>query len=732
MRPTATVESSTLNHPFFHISRHTAGATALFVSSTLGVVGASAQTQVPSQDEEAHEQQEIVVTGARSVVNEKLGGSEQNAPQSINLITAKTLQEEAVTNLADALKNVPGITLNAGEGTARGDSVNLRGFPAFNDFFLDGIRDAGNYTRDTFDLQTLEVLKGPSAILFGRGSTGGVINQVTKAATLAPIEDATLQFGTNSQIRATGDVDMPIGPSGAIRLNGMIERSEVTDRDNVVNRRWGFAPTVSFGIGEPDTVDLSYLHQQENDRPDVGFPFLYGQPAPVPRNVDFGLMSDHFKTSVDVTTLRYRHEFSDDYTLTNTFRAGIYSFNNQRSFPNFGDFLPAPGTPLNQIKIGYDDPFSSGTQRNLTDQLDFRGHFETGFVTHDLTVGLEYGRETNDLDRYLNPFNANNMWIPFTSIVNPNPNKPLPQVLPVTTAQHTAALVQAAYATDTVHIGDYVDVIGGARFDRFSATFTSDSYSTVPTTSTNLGHSDNITSPRAAIVYKPTPHQSFYFSYGTSFDPSAEALSLSAGTAPLGPVKAETYEVGAKTDWLDGTLTATAALFRTEVSNAQNNDPERPGVVVLAGNQRVDGLELGVTGHITENWEILAGYTYLDPKTVSSLVPGATGEMMVNAARNAFNVWTEYYIDDHWEVGTGGNYLGKRYADLQNTASIPSYFIWNGMVAYKVNDNYEIQMNITNITDERYFDNAYYSSPSEAHVTPGAGRTFTFLARASF
>ncbi len=731
MRAKITIETSAVSHPFFHVSRHTAGATALFVSSTLGVVGASAQTPAPDQAAGNEAQEEIVVTGARSVVNEKLGGSVQNTPQSIQIISVKTLHEQAVTNLADALKNVPGITLNAGEGTARGDSVNLRGFPAFNDFFLDGIRDAGNYTRDTFDLEALEVLKGPSAILFGRGSTGGVINQVTKAATLAPIEDATLQFGTNSQVRATGDVDLPIGPSSAIRLNGMVERSEVADRDNLFNRRWGLAPTFSFGIGEADQVDLSYLHQQENDRPEVGFPFLYGQPAPSPRNADFGLLSDRFKTSADVTTLRYKHEFSEDYSLTNTFRAGIYSFNNQRSFPNFGDSLPAPGTPLNKIKVGYDDPFSSGTQRNLTDQLDFRAHFETGFVTHDLTVGLEYGRETNDLDRYLNPFNANNNWIPFTSIMNPNPNKPLPGVLGVTTAQHTAALVQAAYATDTMHIGEYVDLIGGARFDRFSATFTSDSYTSTPP-STNFGHTDNVTSPRAALVIKPTSNQSFYFMYGTSFDPSAEALSLSAGTAHLGPVKADTYEVGAKADWLNGTLTTTAALFRTEVSNAQNNDPERPGVVVLAGNQRVDGLELGVTGHITEDWEILAGYTYLDPKTVSSLVPGATGEMLPNAAHHAFNIWTEYYLDDRWEIGTGGNYLGKRYADLQNTASIPSYFVWNGMVAYKIDDNYKIQMNITNITDERYFDNAYYSSPSEAHVTPGAGRTFTFLATAHF
>jgi catecholate siderophore receptor len=735
MRSFDAVDNS-VNQPFFHIARHALGAATLIAGSAVVLQGAAAQTAPAQGDDEKYDRDEITVTGNRSVVNEKLGGSIMNTPQSINVINATTLHEEAVTNLQDALKNVPGITLNAGEGTARGDSVNLRGFPAFNDFFLDGIRDAGLYTRDTFDLETLEVLKGPSAILFGRGSTGGVINQVTKAATLNPLQAGTLQFGTNSQIRATADLDMPIGPSSAFRINGMIERSEVTDRDNVLNRRWGIAPTFTFGIGEPDTVTLSYLHQHEDDRPDVGIPFLFGAPADVPRNVDFGLLSDRFKTTVDVATLAYRHQFSDDFSFTNTFRAAIYDFDNSRSFPNFGDDLPTPGKPLSRIKTGYDDPFSSGTQQNLTDQLDFHGHFETGSLSHDVTVGFEYGRETNDIQRYNNPFNKQNDWIPFTPILNPNPNNVLPYTLLPKSLGRTASLVEAAYLTDTIHVGEYVDVIGGARFDRFHSTFTQNNFVVTqgvkPADDSNFGRNDNATSPRAAIVFKPTPNQSFYVSYGTSFDPSAEALTLSTGTAAIGPVKAATYEVGAKTDWLDGKLTATAALFRTEVTNAQNNDPEHPGVIILAGNQRVDGVELGVTGHITDDWEILAGFTYLDPKTVANTDPTAVGKLLVNAPRVTANLWTEYYLDEHWEVGTGFNFLGRRYADLQNTAGIPSYVLWNGMVEYKVNDNYSLQMNITNITDETYYDNAYYTSASENHVTPGAGRTFTFVAQAHF
>ncbi len=732
MRSLISAEAEPARPPFFHVSRHAVGATTLFIGSAIGVHGAMAQTVSFDGDDRdgASEKEEIVVTGTRSVINEKLGGSVQNAPQSINVISAKTLQEESVTNLQDALKNVPGITLNVGEGTARGDSVNLRGFPAFNDFFLDGIRDAGNYTRDSFNLETLEVLKGPSALLFGRGSTGGVINQVTKAPGLTPIEDTTLQFGTNSQIRATGDLDMPIADAAAVRLNAMAERSEVTDRDNVFNRRWAFAPSVALGIGEPDSLTLSYMHQQENNRPDVGIPFLFGRPAPAPRNVDYGLTSDYFKTSVDVGTLKLRHDFSDDFSVTNTSRVGIYVFDNHRSSPNFGKEVLVPNQPLSTILVGRDDPASSGTQTNLTDQLDFHGHFDTGYITQDVTAGIELGRETNDLDRFTNPFNNNNNWVPETPLLNPNPQNSLPGIQPVSSLARTKADVEAGYITDTVHVGPYVDVIAGVRYDRFVSSF--NGYTLATKVSSTLARTDNVTSPRAAVVFKPSDNQSYYFSYGTSFDPSAEALALTAGTASLGPVKAKNYEVGAKTDWLDGTLSVTGAIFRTEVTNAQISDPARPGIVILAGNQRVDGLELGISGHITPDWEVLAGYTYLDPKTVGSLTPANVGKLLVNSTRTSFNLWTEYYIDENWEVGTGGNFLGRRYADLANTASIPSYFLWNGMVSYKINDRYSIQMNVTNILDRVYYDNSYFASNAENHVTPGAGRTFTFTARAHF
>jgi catecholate siderophore receptor len=244
-------------------------------------------------------------------------------------------------------------------------------------------------------------------------------------------------------------------------------------------------------------------------------------------------------------------------------------------------------------------------------------------------------------------------------------------------------------------------------------------------------------------VFKPTPTQSFYLSYGTSFDPSAEALTLTSATANLGPVKATTYEAGAKGSWLNGGLLLTGAIFHTEVDNAQINDPDNPGLTALQGNERVQGFELGATGHIGPKLEINAGYTYLDGVTSGNAATGGaySGVAIPNLARNSANVWAEYEVTDAFEVGLGVNYLDRRAANIDvpiakpgipNLATIPSYVVWSAMTSYRVNDRLTLQMNVINLFNAYYFDSVYYTSASENHVIPGAGRTVKFTARASF
>ena len=660
------------------------------------------------------------MSGVRTLLHDKLAESEQNAPQSITVVTSQLMSEQGTTTLEDALRNVPGITLNAGEGAARGDTVNLRGFSAFNDFFLDGIRDAAVYTRDDFDLQSIEVLKGPGAVLFGRGSTGGAINQVSKAPSLTPFEDIATELGTNDLYRATADLDAPIAPTAAVRLDLMGQSSAVAERDDVRNRRWGVAPALAFGIGEQDSFVLAYLHQQENNVLDTGIPFVDGRPAPVRRDAFFGLSSDRASTHVDVVTARYRHDFSDTLSLSETLRYAHDQFDYQFESPNFGDAAPAPSTPLSDILVARDAPDSSGVQTNLDDQLDLTAHFGTGLVGHTLVAGIEVARQTADIDRYQNPFDSNTGWVPETPLLDPDPYEYRPTE-PVASSQRTVAPSGGAYVIDTLSLGQYVSLTAGFRYDDFSATYRS--MTAQSGTLLRLHELSRVGSPRASLVVRPTPRQSYYVSFGTSFDPSAEALTLTTSTANLGPVKARSFEVGAKSQWLNSRLMLTAALFRTEVDNAQTNDPDNPTVVVLNGDERVDGVELQAIGHLTPRWEIFSGYTYLNGRTLASGTAADVGKLMPNAPHDSLNLWTEYQISRAWEIGGGGNWLSYRYADSAQAAYVPGFVVWNAMVSYDASPRLSLRLNAYNLFNKLYYEGLYYNDAAENHAIPGAGRS---------
>ena len=700
------------------------GTVGLALPWVLGPLAAHAADSGAAADAEAPESvgdlDQVTVSGVRSLLHDKLAESEQKAPRSITVVTHQLLAAQGSTSLEDALRNVPGITLNAGEGAARGDTVNLRGFSAFNDFFLDGVRDAAVYTRDDFDVESVEVLKGPSAVLFGRGSTGGAINQVSKAPVLHPFAEVTTELGSNDLYRATADLDTPIAPTAAVRLNLMGQSSAVAERDEVRNRRFGVAPSVALGIGERDSLILAYLHQQEDNIPDPGVPFVAGRPAPVPRGAFFGLDSDRNTTHDDILTARYQHAFSDNLTLADTLRYARYEFDYEFDSPVFSSPVPTATTPLDTVLVGRDSPSSAGVLTNLDDQIDLTAHFSTGPITHTLVTGLELAYQTSDLYRFQNPFNSNHGWIPETPLLDPDPRETRP-VEPVASTQRTAAPSGGAYVIDTMGFGPYVGLTAGFRYDQFSATYHA---LTLQTGAVQRLHELNrVGSPRAALVITPTPRQTYYLSFGTSFDPSAEALTLTSKTAALGPVKAKSYEAGAKTQWLNGGLMVTAAVFRTQVDNAQTNDPDNPTITVLNGNQRVDGVELQAIGHLTQRWEIFSGYTYLNGRTLASGTAAYVGKAMPNTARNALNLWTEYYLSSAWEIGGGGNWLSRRFADSGESASIPGYVVWNAMVSYHASPRLSVRLNGFNLFNELYYGGVYYTSTAENHAIPGAGRS---------
>ena len=716
--------------------RYGASSTALCVAAT----GAASAAAAPDTPTTAPDSASIIVTGQRPsliVLTEKL----QNTPQTIDVVPQQVLHEQGVTTLQEALKNVPGITLNSGEGGAHGDTVNLRGFPANDDFFLDGLRDTGFYTRDAFNLESLEVYKGPASTLFGRGSTGGVINQVSKTPKLNPFDTVSATLGTNNEKRVTADLNQPIGDNAAFRLNLMGIGTHVEDRDAVQNERWGVAPSFAIGLGQSTTLVLDYLHQQEDDIPDFGIPFAFGKPAPVPRNFYYGIRSDdRVQSDVDIGTGRLSHDFNNWISVTETGRVGNYNYLTRQTAPHYGaapPSLPPAGTPIDSIlgdvQVFADRPSQGGVVKTRESDTDFTFKFATGPFTHTVIAGFEYDHEEADVNRFANNMSS----IPPASLLNPTFNITGLNVHQsgYTQVSVTDTQTLAGFLTDTIKYGDHWSLIAGVRYDNFDATAVTNKFATATTkaSTTDLSHNDNITDPRVALVYSPTETYSFYFSYGTSYDPSAENLTLSATTADLEPEKDRTYELGAKALFLGGLLSTNAAIFNTEETNARVTDPVT-NVPELEGDLRVNGFEIGATGYLTKNWEVIAGYTYLDARTLATKGTPANqvNQGLPNTAHNQANLWTVYEFDQGVNVGFGVNYLGKRDADNIGLNKIPGYTTFDGLLSYKVTPTITLQLNGYNLLDRYYFANAYDSSPVENHVLPGAGRTFTLTAVVSY
>jgi catecholate siderophore receptor len=678
------------------------------LASSLSAHGAA------TADSSTGDLKEIVVTGHPSIG--EFGSSLQDTAQNVTVIPQQVLSDQAVNNLQDALKNVPGITLNAGEGGTHGDNINLRGFAASDDFFLDGLRDTGFYTRDSFNLDAIEVYKGPASTLFGRGSTGGVVNQVSKAPQLDDFVRGTVVGGTNSELRGTADVNYAFGDSSAFRVNAMGFKSEVADRDFVENRRWGVAPSLTIGLGKPTTLTLEYLHQEQNDIPDYGIPFAFGKPVPVPRDTYYGLPSDdRTRARVDIGTAIFKTVFGENLWFTDTARAGNYFFDSRETAAHYGASPPAPGTPLDTVLTFRDRPSVQGTVSTLMNDANLHFRVATGLVQQHIIVGVELDREEADLTRFANQLNV----IPGTPILDPDPFEPFPgHQTQITQKPDTVTKTASGLVEDIVDFGPQWEATVAVRVDRFNAEFNE------PITNAHFEHTDTIGSPRASLVYKPVPTVSLYASYGTSYDPSAENLSLSAKTASLGPEKDKTFEVGLKSMVLDGRLALQAGVFQTEMTNARVGDPTNPTAPqILAGEERVRGFEADAIGYLTDDLEIIAGYTHLDSETLQSSDPNSVGAPLLNTAPNQANLWLTYEFLTSWKAGFGVNYLDRRAADIDNTAHVPGYVTYDAMLSYRINSKVAVQLNGYNLANKYYFANSYFSSPVENHVVPGAGRT---------
>jgi catecholate siderophore receptor len=665
-----------------------------------------------------------------------------DTPQSIDVVPQHIIQDQGATTLRDALRNVAGISLAAGEGGAQGDSLTIRGFTARNDLFVDGMRDFGSYYRDPFDTQEVAVLQGPSSVTFGRGSTGGVVNQETKTPGLDNFVTGNVDLGTDKTKRITTDINKPLpslGTGAAFRLNLMGQDSGVAGRDVAESRRVGAAPSLAFGLGTPTRLTLSYLHQWADDTPDYGIPWLFNGPAPVERNNYYGFEhGNYLKTNVQIGTVKFEHDFSPSVTFRNQARYAHYNRDLRITEAQVtGTFDGSPlgaSTPLDDIVANRHEIAATSLETYLDDQADVSFRFHTGFLRHNLVTGVESGRETSAPVRptyaTCTPTLLTNC-TPFTSLADPDPSQQFEGTISTTSYTHVDALSAGAYVLDTVRIGQKWEVTGGARIDWFDARF---NQFTVPTPATPPAgpqppFTQVVTKPswRGALVYKPVQNGSIYFDYGTSFNPSAESLSLSASTAQVAPEANRTFEVGTKWDLFARKLSLRSSVFSTQKTNARETDPTNSLLTVLSGTQQVNGVEVQASGHLTNRWEVLSSYAYLDSKVVNAqFFPASVGAQLANVPRNTYSVWSNY--DLPWRLGVGG---GADFVDSRTASStvpfdpitglvkqVPGYWVFNAMVKRVLTERLELHANIYNLTDKDYYDQIH-----PAHIIPGAARS---------
>jgi catecholate siderophore receptor len=637
----------------------------------------------------------------------------RDIPQTIAVIPREAIEQQAATSLTDVLRNVPGLTIAAGEGgTPAGDNLTLRGNSARNDIFVDGVRDLSPQSRDPFNLEQVEVTKGPTSAVSGRGSAGGSINLMSKAPGLSRILGGSFALGSADTRRGTLDLNTPLSRVGlgertALRLNLLAHDAGVAGRDVVKNSRWGAAPSLAFGLGSPTRLTLSYYKLKQDNISDYGIPWIPAantalaeyrdQPAPVPRNTFYGFRDrDRESLNQDTGTVRFDHDFSDSLSLRSQLR---YARSGRDSMATPPRLAANNSTAINREMRSW-----IARDRIWDNQTDVRAQVSTGSVRHTLVTGAAF---TNERNTRINRSAPNSP----TTLLNPNPDDVYTGAITVSpNVGRITGNTQAVWAFDTARLSRRWEASGGLRFERFDV----DGVSTTPAPVTQTV---NMPSLRAALTFKPTERGSLYAAYGSSQSPSLEGLSYSTSNTAIPPEKTYTTEVGAKWEASQGRLLLTGALFRVAKDNARTpgllpTDPPQ----VLDGRQLSQGLELSASGAITSSLRVLGAYTFIDARIRRSNTPAEIGRNFQNTPRNSASIWTTY-THKRFTAGLGPRFMGRRFGNNTNTRKVGAYATLDAMLSCSLSRHLDLRVNLSNLNNEYYFERL-----GGGHLVPGPSR----------
>ncbi|HKO44085.1 MAG TPA: TonB-dependent siderophore receptor [Pyrinomonadaceae bacterium] len=626
----------------------------------------------------------------------------RDVPQSVSVITRDSIKELSMQSIADVVRYVPGVT--AVQGESNRDQIVIRGTNTTADFFVDGVRDDAQYFRDLYNVDRFEALKGPNAMVFGRGGGGGVLNRVTKQAAFASFGDITLQGGSENHKRALGDFGQVLNDRLAFRFNGVYENSG-SFRDGVDLERFGLNPTATVLAGKDTTFRFGYEHFQDKRVADRGIPSFSGAPLDIDNSTFFGNPNESpSRATVNLLSGSFEHQIGR-VNIRNRTLLGDYD----KFYQNF-----VPGTVnADATRVSISAYNNATHRRNLFNQTDISFTAKTGSVRHTFLTGAELGRQVSRNFRRTGFFN--NTTSTFSAdLANPTIDIPVTFRQNATDADNRVrAIVAAGYVQDQIELSRKVQVLLGVRFDRFDLDFHNNR------NGEDLGRLDNLVSPRAGLVFKPVAQLSLYTSYSVSYLPSSgdQFSSLTTVTQTLKPEKFNNYEVGAKWDIRDS-LSLTAAAYRLDLRNTRATDPNDPTRIVQTGSQRTNGFELSLNGSITRDWKVLGGYTYQDAYVSSATISAPRGARVAQVPKNTFSLWNNYRFSSKFGGGLGIVHRSDMFAGIDNRVVLPGYTRADAAFYFNATESVSLQANFENLFDTDYFVNAH----SNDNISPGAPR----------
>ena len=630
-------------------------------------------------------------------------------PQAIDSVKTSNVLDYGINSLGEALSGIPNVSSTA---DTRFDSLRIRGFDASNDFYLDGIRDDSQYVRDLHNIERIEVLKGPAAVLYGRGSQGGIINRVSKMP----------QFGRQSSIQAQGGsedfrslyADLSTDPSDTISLRlNMGNEDKNSFRDNVSGNRQLFAPSMSWQI----TPDLNWLVQYEYSRynrtPDRGIPSINGRPADVSRGTSYGGKNDYIDDKTQNLRSRLSYELSENWQLRHTL--GVFKLDSE--FEN--TYLTGYNPITNRVdRQSWQQDMST---RNIFNNLEIEGGFDTFGLEHRLLTGLEIGSQRRDPKLY------KALSAPSVDLYNPDRNLRTTGAMPTFSDSHTEVESQGLYVQDQIRFNDQWQVLAGLRYDRFDI----ESTNYLKKNDRTEDRQSHSTSPRLGVVWTPLENHSFYASWTKTFSPVGGGLigitpGAAGNTNDLSPELTKQKEIGVKSDWMGDRLSTTLAVYELELYNRRTKDPLNPTITLLSGLQRSRGIELTASGKLGGNWYMRGGIGLQDATVVKDN-NGLEGKRINGVAKRNGSLFITWKPEMGWYAETGLTLVGQRYADNMNTTVLPGYGRWDALAGYREKE-WDVSGALTNLTDRDYYE----SATSAAQIMPGEPRSLVMTGTYKF